>query len=892
MADHTFIVNHIWQIADLLRGTYLASQYERVILPMTLLRRLECVLEPTKIKVLDELRECGKSELEREARDRRLNKAAGQRYHNHSPLDLRRLLEETPYHVSEHLFHYIGGFSENVRNIFWFFEFDNEIEKMREANVLYLVVSQFVDVDLHPDRVSDKEMGLIFENLLLRFNVFPNRTAVEHFTPRDVVRMMASVLFANDQELLTTPGTVRKLLDPVCGTGGMLVAAQDYLREHHPTAKLSVFGQENDRRAFATAASFMLLRNEDSDNVRLGDVFKEDQFDEPPHERFDYLLANPPFGLSWKRQQPWIQSVGDDRFVAGLPRISDASLLFLQHMISKFEPIRPEEHKHGSRLAILLSGSPLFAGSAGSGESEIRRWILENDWLEAVIALPEEMFYNTSIGTYVWIVTNRKERKRKGKVQLVDARELYVPMHRNLGQKRRKLGEQEDGVDQIAMIVRLYERFEKGHRCKIFDNEDFGFTRVTVERPLRLRYQMTAEDKARFIDACPHLLGDVQAIEMVFGKKPRLDWNDTWEHVEQRLRKRSSRWKKSEEKLFRRVFTVTDPAAEPVKTSGRGQGYEPDVRLRNFEIVPLKVDVNTYFTQEVQPHVPDAWMDRARDQVGYQINFNRHFYTYSPPRPMAESGADLRHAEDQLFQLLHEARKRRALVAQAVTQGLAAGVELRDSGIPWVGSIPAHWTATRLKFVAEIQGGLTLGKRYDSEYLVEYPYLRAANVQDGYLNLDEVSTAEVSERDAASCRIQPGDVLMNAGGDAGKLGRGCIWRGEIDPCLHQNHVFAVRPVGVTSEWLNLWKSTEGARAFFESQANRMVSLASISATTLKELPIPLPPEDEQIQIASHVESEARDLGLMEQAIRQTMEHWREWRDAEIEAAVNGQLDFG
>src|SRR5256885_11798323 len=416
-------------------------------------------------------------------------------------------------------------------------------------------------------------MGLIFENLIRRFNELANETAGDHFTPREVIRLMVNILFIHDDELLATPGTVRKLLDPACGTGGMLAEAQNYLREHHSAARLYVYGQDYNKRAFATAASDMLMKQVDhnggGDNIRFGDSFTDDRFKDPPLDKFDYFLTNPPFGVDWKKQQKEIQREHEKlgfagRFGAGLPRVNDGSLLFLQHMISKFEPVRPAEQKHGSRLAIVLSGSPLFTGGAGSGESDIRKWIIENDWLEAIIALPEQMFYNTGIGTYVWIVTNRKEKRRKGKIQLLDARAFYVPMRRSLGDKRRKIGEQEDGRDQLTEIVRLYGQLSDGDTSKLFDNADFGYTRVTVERPLRLRYQMTTEDKARFLDACPHLLDDVQAIDKALGREPQRDWNAVWACIEELLRKRQARWKAPEQKLFRSVFTQRDPEAEPV----------------------------------------------------------------------------------------------------------------------------------------------------------------------------------------------------------------------------------------------------------------------------------------------------------------------------------------
>lgn len=662
MPSHHDLANLIWQIADLLRGPYRPPQYERVMLPMTVLRRFDCVLAPTKKKVLSEYERRKGSKFTDDALDKVLNKASGERFHNHSPLTFEKLKGD-PDHIEKHLVSYIKGFSRNVRTIFEFFEFENEIEKMREANILYLVVSKFSDVDLHPTVVPNEHMGLIFENLIRRFNELANETAGDHFTPREVIRLMVNILFINDDKLLSTPGTVRKLLDPACGTGGMLAEAQNYLREHHDAARLYVFGQDYNKRAYATAASDMLMKDVDqnggTDNIRFGDIFTNDQFDQPPYKTFDYLLANPPFGVAWKKQHKEIlrehEKLGfGGRFGAGLPRVNDGALLFLQHMISKFEPVQPEQRKHGSRLAIVFSGSPLFTGGAGSGESDIRRWILENDWLEAIIALPEQMFYNTGIGTYIWIVTNRKGSRRKGKIQLVDARAVWTAgggegNSRNLGAKNRHMTNA-----QISGIVRLYGRNTDGETCKIFDNEEFGYTRVVVERPLRLRYEMTSEDKARFLDVCPHLLDDVQAIDKVIGRKARLDWSMVWISIEALLHDRKSRWKAAEKNLFRSVFTVRDPKAEPVIMIDPEDGYEPDSELRDFENVTMKDDIDDFFEREVRPYTPDAWMDRSKDKVGYEINFNRQFYEFKEPRSLVDIDKDLKRTEEKILRLLGE----------------------------------------------------------------------------------------------------------------------------------------------------------------------------------------------------------------------------------------------
>lgn len=657
MSNHQNHINFIWQIADLLRGPYRPPQYERVMLPMTVLRRFDCVLYLTKDSVLSKYEKL-KDKFDGKALDAKLDNVSGQKFHNHSPFTFEKL-KGAPDSIAKDLVSYIQGFSANVRRIFEYFEFEKEIEKMNESNILYLVVSQFSRVDLHPDRVSNIDMGMIFENLIRRFNELANETAGDHFTPREVIKLMVNLLFIDDDPFLSVPGTVRKMLDPTCGTGGMLAEAQAYMKAHHPEAQLYAYGQDYNKRAFATAASDMLIKevahNGTGENIRYGDSLIDDQFED---ETFDYLIANPPFGVDWKKQQKEVVREHEKfgytkRFGAGLPRVNDGALLFLQHMISKFEKLDEKEKKYGSRLAVVFSGSPLFSGGAGSGESNIRRWIIENDWLEAIVALPEQMYYNTGIGTYIWVVTNRKKKERKGKIQLVDAREYYIPMRKSLGSKRRKLGEvEEKEQDHIGDLVRLYGQFGEYGDSKIFRNAQFGYTRVTVERPLRLRYQMTFDDKARFLDAVPHLLDDIERVDKELGREPRMDWNEVDTEIRDILKKNGSRWKATEFKLFRDVFTTKDSEAAKVR-KGRKE-FEPDADLRDFENIPLEQDIDKYFNTEVLPHVPDAWMDRTKDKVGYEINFNRYFYKAEKIRDIAIIDEELKDIEEQIMTLLKD----------------------------------------------------------------------------------------------------------------------------------------------------------------------------------------------------------------------------------------------
>jgi len=678
MADHYQLSNFIWQIADLLRGPYRPPQYERVMLPLTVLRRFDCVLASTKESVLVEVKRLENSKtITGNALEKRLNDVAKQRFHNHSPLNFEKLKGD-PNNIDEHLVSYIKGFSQNIQDIFEKFEFASEIEKMREANILYLVVSKFCEIDLHPKVVDNIQMGLLFEDLIRRFNEAANETAGDYFTPREVIRLMVDILLSPDDEVLTQPGIIRKVLDPACGTGGMLSEAQNHLRNNNQKAALWVFGQDFNPRAYAIAASDLLMKDGENSDIRFGDTLTEDRF---PDDKFDYLLANPPFGVDWKKQQKFVQAERDKegysgRFGAGLPRVNDGSLLFLQHMISKFEPYQPEQKKSGSRLAIVFNGSPLFTGGAGSGESEIRKWVIENDWLETIIALPEQMFYNTGIGTYIWIVTNRKEPHRKGKIQLIDARseQFYIPMRRSLGDKRRRLGGTEEGdPDQIGDIVRLYGQLGDNELSKVFDNADFGYNRVTIERPLRLLYQMNIDRKSRFLDAYPHLLDDIQRIDLELGREPISDWNRVDQQITEILKQRGSRWKTNELKTFKEVFTDRNPEAEPVilkqrklshdsnariwgwflDSDGRHEVmFESDSQLRNFENIPLNEAILDYFLREVEPHLPDSWVDSDNTRSAYEINFNRYFYTYLSPRSLSEIDNDLKNIENEILRLL------------------------------------------------------------------------------------------------------------------------------------------------------------------------------------------------------------------------------------------------
>lgn len=566
----------IWSVADLLRGDYKQSEYGKVVLPFTILRRLDCVLEETKEKVLAEYATKQKAGINPEPF---LLRIAGLSFYNTSPLDMKKLMGDQD-HIKENLYSYIQGFSPAVRDIFERFDFYTQIERLAKNNLLYKVTEKFTVIDLHPEAVSPYQMGLVFEELIRKFAEISNETAGEHFTPREVIRLMVNLLFIEDDDALTKPGIVRTIYDPTAGTGGMLSVAGEHLEELNPQARLTMFGQELNDESYAICKADMLIKGQDVANIIAGNTLSDDGH---PHRKFDYMLSNPPFGVEWKKVEKEVRKEQEQlgfngRFGPGLPRVSDGSMLFLLHLVSKMRPAS----EGGSRFGIVLNGSPLFTGGAGSGESEIRRHLLENDLVEAIIGLPTDMFYNTGISTYVWIITNRKPEHRKGKVQLIDASGFWQKMRKSLGSKRKELSD-----EHIAVITKLFGDFTESNLdgkpiSRIFKNQEFGYRTITVERPQR-------DDQGN----------------VVLGSKG--------------------------------------------KQKGKPQ---PDSGLRDTENVPLSEDVEAYFKREVLPHAPDAWIDHEKTKVGYEIPFNRHFYVFQPPRPLAEIDADLKHCTDRIVEMI------------------------------------------------------------------------------------------------------------------------------------------------------------------------------------------------------------------------------------------------
>ena len=699
--NHSEIVSFFWGVADLIRDTFKRGKYQDVILPLTVLRRLDCVLAPTKEHVLETQAKLKDKKLEN--LDPQLRKAAGFAFYNTSRYDFYKLLFDAP-HLASNLRNYIAGFSPNMREVLEKFDFDNTISKLDETGLLFQVLERFKNVDLHPDKVDNPTMGTIFEELIRKFNEALNENPGEHFTPRDVVHLMADLLLAGDEEQIRRKGVVITVYDPCCGSGGMLTISKGHIlagrrkndtliREPiNPEADIHLFGQEVNPETFAVCKSDLFMKStegRDAENIAFGTTLSNDRH---AGRNFDYLITNPPYGKDWKRDEEAVVAEHErglsSRFGPGLPRISDGQLLFLLHMLAHMK----EQKDGGSRMAIIMNGSPLFTGDAGSGESEIRRFILESDWLEALVALPEQLFYNTGIATYVWVLTNRKAPKRKGKVQLIDATSFWSPMRKSLGDKRREVP-----PEKAEEILRLLRSFEAGEFVKIFPTTHFGFRKITVERPLKLNFQASADRIARLEEerafqglAQSRKKGEAAAKEQAEGRAFQEAIRGLLRSLPDTLYKDREEFmavlqdaaRKAGLKLPTPILkAVLSALSEPDETASicrdKGGNPEPDPDLRDTESLPLMdgadpgdergvpASVSVFFEREVKPHVPDAWIDASRRDakdglvgiIGYEINFNRYFYKYTPPRPLEKIKADIKKIEAEIIEMLREVTK-------------------------------------------------------------------------------------------------------------------------------------------------------------------------------------------------------------------------------------------
>lgn len=651
--NHSQTAAFLWSIADLLRGDFKQSQYGRIILPFTLLRRMECVLEPTKEAVVREsYAQEGRPD---HVREMLLLRAAGQPFFNASKLTLDTLSDKQ---TADDLLSYVQSFSKDAREIFEHFHFEDFVQQLASANLLYQVTQRFAAADLSPKRISNFGMGIIFEELIRKFAESSNETAGEHFTPRDIVHLTTSLVIT-DQDHKLAPNRIVTIYDPTAGTGGFLSEGDEYIQSISDKVTVSLHGQELNPESYAICKADMLIKGQKVENIKLGNTLSNDQLAGPEH-RFDFMLSNPPFGVEWKKVQKQIidehsEKGFNGRFGPGLPRVSDGSLLFLLHLVSKMRDPR----EGGSRIGIILNGSPLFTGGAGSGESEIRRYLLQNDLVEAIIALPTDMFYNTGIATYVWVLSNHKAAVRQGKVQLIDGSQHFAKMRKSLGSKRQYITE-----EQIDQLVRLYGRFEHTAQSKIFPIEAFGYRRITVERPLRLNFQTSPERITKVLEekviekmdapARQRLIEALQAMDASVLHRNREQFSKLLKKV---LSAHDISPSTAELKAILSGLSERDPEADICMVKGQP---EADAGLRDNENVPLGESVYDYFEREVKPHVPDAWIDESKRDaqdgevgiVGFEIPFNRHFYVFQPPRPLEAIDRDLKACTDRIKQMI------------------------------------------------------------------------------------------------------------------------------------------------------------------------------------------------------------------------------------------------
>jgi len=655
-----------WSIAEILRGDFKQSEYGKVILPFVVLRRLDCILESSKEAVLEAAQNLPKG-IDEHTQDMILFGAVGGglKVYNLSKFTFKTLHGQDPNDIHKNLIDYITKFNANVRDIFLDkFLFTDQLKRLKDAGILWQVFESFVQIDLHPSHVSNIEMGYLFEDLIRRFSEISNETAGEHFTPREVIHLIVDLLLINDADALVSSGIIRTVYDPACGTGGMLAIAEEEMKKLNPKIRIELFGQELNGESFGICKSDMLVTGHNPDQIAYGNTLTDDAHKD---KKFHYILSNPPYGVDWKKYKDPIEAEAqtqgfNSRFGAGLPRVSDGQLLFLMHMISKMR-----DDETGSRIGIVMNGSPLFTGGAASGESEIRRWIIENDWLEAIVALPTDLFYNTGIQTYVWLLTNRKAKNRRGKVQLIDASNecFWQSMRKSLGSKRREIPE-----TARQEIVNIYHEQLNGGSgwgefSKIFDTAEFGYREIRVERPLKLNFQCSEERLAKlkrdkiFIKLTQREQDELIKSLSTHTLKTLFKNREGFEKIlKKSLQDISFKFSAPVKKAIFSALAEKDETADIcLDTNGNP---EPDTELRDTELVPLKENWQMYFDKETKPYVPDAWVDEtykdAKDgqvgRVGYEINFNRYFYKYTPPRPPLEINNDLKLLEKEITDLI------------------------------------------------------------------------------------------------------------------------------------------------------------------------------------------------------------------------------------------------
>lgn len=898
----TNYVSFIWKIANLLRGDYKEHEYGDVILPFTVLTRLDSVLAGTKDKVAQIRDQKG---VPAEVKRLQYAKATGYPFWNTSKFTLHTLKND-PDNLEGNLTAYVQAFSPNARDVMQSYSFFNVIDRLDRSGLLFQILDAFTapDVDLSPKAVSNADMGTIFEELIRRFNELSNETAGEHFTPREVINLMVNILFEPDMDVICEPGFMASLYDPGAGTGGMLSTAIEQAHDLNDRARIEVYGQELNPQTYAVAKSDTLIKGEDADRIYFGNSLTDDK---TAGRTFNYMLCNPPFGVEWKKYADPIKEEAEKRgwngrFGSGLPRISDGSFLFLQHMISKMKPYNPNDTQKspGTRIAIVFNGSPLFTGAAGSGESNIRRWILENDWLEAIIALPDQMFYNTGILTYIWVLSNRKEPRRKNKVQLIDATGFFDRMRKPLGEKRKYLTE-----DNIADIAQIYGSFTEGEHSKIFDTTEFGFREVTVERPLRLNFQVSPERIERLweqttfknLASSKKRSEPARSAEIQAGKNAQiaivsaldsLDGEVMWKNRDEFTKVLKAAFKELgltvRAPLLKAILAAlgeTDPSAD-ICYGAKGN-VEPDPALRDTEQVPLAEDIDAYVQREIIPYAADAYVDPDKTKIGYEIPFTRYFYQYEelgdPTETLAEIqtlGADIQAAIAKLF----SEQCKRELIAHTVTKGLNPDAPMKDSGIDWIGKIPNHWHSRSLKSL------LTRKSRKGEPSWRVLSVERERGVVDRELEGSPDNNNRLPDDLSGYLVVRNGQFVMN---------KMKAWQGSYGVSLYDGIVSPAYYTfdlasSVDSEFFNWAIRSKAYIPFFGRDSYGIrTDQWDFKVQALRNIPLFVPPVEEQRQIVDYLVQRLKGIdGLITDLDRQ-VELLRRYRKQVINDVVTGKI---
>lgn len=870
--------NFIWSLGGLLRGDYKPHEFGKVILPLTVLRRLDCVLNDTKDEFIRRLESGEHIKL--------ICHKMGLNFHNTSKFCFENLKDDAN-NIALNMMNYINGFSDNAKEILDCISFNEQIDRLEKANLLYMIITKFGAVDLHPDRVSNLEMGYIFEELIRRFSEQSNEDAGEHFSPREVIRLMVNLLFIEDTEILTKEGIVRTLYDPAAGTGGMLSVAQEYLHELNPTATLNVFGQELNQESYAICKADMMIKGENASNIHLGNSFSQDGLS---NEKFDYMMSNPPFGVDWKKVEFDIKTEYETlgfagRFGAGLPRIDNGSFLFLQHMISKMKT-----DGDGSRIAVVYNGGTLFVADHASGENNIRRWIIENDWLEAIVAIPDHLFYNVKIFTYIWIISNKKNSKRKGKVQLVDATEYYEKMTRNLGVKRNKIS-----TKQIEEITKLYSDFKESDKCKIVSNDELAFKQITIENPQRLnfsvsesRLEMLFENKS-FHTPFNKISNDasIQFIEMLKtlprnkiykGKK------EFKKDILTAMKVAGLNFKIPNTKLEKIMFYLSesDPTAE-IYLDAKGE-KKPNFDERIIVTVPADVDIAKYFEREFKVDYPDAWYEEDKIKLCYLISFKKYFFKYRGESDFIDLKNKIKKLGDQIN---HDHDK---IYSDSIP---IPHTSYKSSQNEWIGKVPVDWNVKRFKNLTDVmKTGHSLSVEFVDEE-IGVPLLSAQNIHNGELDLSRYNyvSSEFYEKFTENVVPQKGDLLQVRVGNQNTMAETCIVNEDFKYAVYSSAAHIRVKSDVCNEYIKYLCNSSRFRDEATMIMKVGVDIANLNITDLANIKVPVPPFDEQVRIAKYLNAKTKEIDFVIGELEQQIQNLKEYKRSLVAKCVTGKIQI-